>query len=79
MATQVKENRTIVLPISEEIYESFMSDISFARQIIDDVYLKSPELFPSNFSETTYIFKGKERVSKKQGLQQRRIKIGTFI
>ena len=79
MATKFTENKTIVLPILEENYDSFINDTSEAHRVIKNVHKESPELFPEALSEQGYILKGKDRVSKKIGIQLRRIKTGDEI
>lgn len=79
MATKIKQNRTIVLPISEESYSKFITDTQEAHRVISSCFAKSPELFPRDFTGSNYTLKGKDRVSKKQNIQLRRLKIGDHI
>ena len=52
-----------------------MKDSTKARELLDILYEDSPELFPPEMKQG-YQFNGKSRLSKKSGLQVRRIKIG---
>lgn len=53
-----------------------MDNLGEARRVITSLYSESPELFPNTMTGNNYQFKGKDRVSKKSGIQQRRILIG---
>ena len=75
MATKSKKNKTIVLPIPEKKYSEFVKSPSVAHEIIKENLKKRSELFPSAILEKGYILKGKDRMSKKIGIQLRRIKI----
>jgi hypothetical protein len=77
MAVKIKENRTIVLPIEEEKYELFINDIKAGHEIIKQIYEQYVEFFPLEMS-SGYMFNGKTRVSKKLGIQMRKIKIGNI-
>ena len=79
MATKSKKNKTIVLPIAEENYSAFIEDPSTAHEIVQDFLNRAPELFPSETLEKGYIFKGKDRVSQKMGIQLRRVQIAGEI
>lgn len=79
MATKSKKNKTIVLPIPEEKYSEFVKSASKAHEMIEDYMNSCPELFPSEIIESGYILKGKDRASKKLGVQLRRIQIGETI
>jgi len=75
MAVKIKQNRTLVLPIAENIYDLFLQDISIAHELVGATYEQSPELFPTQMAGG-YQFNGKSRKSKKTDLQMRKIKIG---
>jgi hypothetical protein len=77
MAVKNKENRTIVLPIEEEKYELFINDIKVGHEIIKAIYEEYAEFFPLEMS-SGYMFNGKTRISKKLGIQMRKIKIGNI-
>jgi hypothetical protein len=74
MALKGKQNRTIVINISETVYDSFMRDSQLAHQMVQEAFQKYPELFPPQMSQG-YVLNGKTRVSKKQAVQLRKIKI----
>ncbi len=74
MAHKDKENKTIVLPITETEYPLFLKDQACAHQIINNMLRSYPELFPAGVS-SGYCLNGKTRVSKKQGVQLRKIRI----
>ena len=74
MAFKDNENRTIVLPILESAYSIFMSDPARAHEIIGQYYRRFPELFPDQMS-MGYCLNGKTRLSKKTGIQMRKIRI----
>lgn len=75
MALKFKKNRTIVLSLSESAYELFMEDNSVAHNQIASDYCLNPELFPTEMSGG-YVLNGKTRLSKKLGIQMRKIKVG---
>ena len=75
MAAKDTQNRTIVMEIPENEYALFISDPKIARQSIDAYHISYPELFPVGMSKG-YILNGKTKVSKKSGLQMRKIKLG---
>ena len=79
MASKSKENKTIVLPISEEEYEEFINKPCKAHEVIIKYLNQYPELFPSAMIEKGYTLKGKDRISKKMGIQLRRIKVGKAL
>lgn len=79
MATKSKKSMTIVLPIEEEIYSDFVNNRVIAHQTIKGMIEKFPELFPAELAENGYSLYGKDEISKKLGIQLRRIKIGTKI
>lgn len=74
MALKGNENRTIVLPILESDYSFFMNDSIQAHAIISQYYMEFPELFPQQMSKG-YCLNGKTRLSKKTGIQMRKIRI----
>jgi len=69
-----KQHRTIVLNISEADYSAFMNDPQVAHRMIQRAFKEHPELFPCDMS-VGYKLNGKTRVSKKLGLQMRKIKV----
>lgn len=74
MALKDKQNRTIVLSITEVEYDSFMEDNKVAHKMIREAYAKYPELFPPEM-RWGYQLNGKTRKSKKMDLRMRRIEI----
>jgi hypothetical protein len=72
--TANKGYRTIRLPIAKKDYNNFVIDVKIARETIDNIYEKYPELFPSTFNKD-YVFHGRTPCSVKQGYQCRRIKL----
>lgn len=74
MALKGKQNRTIVIDISESIYDSFMQDSQVAHSQIQEAIEHHPELFPTRIA-AGYVLNGKTRVSKKMALQLRKIKV----
>jgi len=74
MALKIKKNRTIVLPLDEKTYNLFVNDLDTAHEIVQSYYSFSPAFFPKKMSEG-YMFNGKTRISKKLGIQMRKIKI----
>jgi hypothetical protein len=69
-----KIHRTIVLNFTDIDYTHFMEDQQFAHQFIQDAFLSHPELFPSEMSHG-YQLNGKTRLSKKLGIQMRKIRV----
>ena len=59
-----KNNKTIVLPIAEADYETFVENKELARCLIENLVLKHQELFPSEILERGFSLKGKDRISK---------------
>lgn len=57
----------------------FINNIAEAHRVIEFIYSESPELFPTSMTGKNYHFKGKDRISKKLGIQQRRILIGNQL
>lgn len=74
MAHKDKQNRTIVLPISETDYTKFVEDIPTAHQIIRQIYDQHPSIFPIEM-QSGYKLNGSTAVSKKTGYFLRRIDI----
>ena len=81
---QVKDNkkttmcdRIITLKISKEEYDEFETNISYARKVISEAFISTPELFPVSMGEA-YKFNGHARVSKKTGMRLRKIRTGGF-
>jgi len=75
MGLKSKQNRTIVLPISETIYGLFMTDNDFAHKIISNYIEEIPECFPISI-QNGYTLNGTTRKSKKVNLRMRKIKTG---
>ena len=73
--------KTIIINISEEDYPLFLSNIEYAREIIDTALKEDihEKIFPRGTAEVGYSFKGFERESKKQKFRKRRIKIGEVV
>ena len=74
MALKGKQNRTIVIKISESNYSSFMQEKQVAHQVIQGAFKRYPELFPVQMSKG-YMLNGRTRVSQKLGIQLRKIKV----
>jgi len=74
MALKSKQNRTIVLNFTEQMYNSFMESQEIAHSTIKKYYALYPELFPNEL-ESGYMLNGKTRISKKLGIQMRKIKV----
>lgn len=74
MASKIKKNCTIVLPLSENNYASFLNEGKIAHQTIREIWDRNPELFPSQMTEG-YVLNGKTRLSKKMNIQMRKIKV----
>lgn len=75
MPLQYSENRTIVLSIAATDYTRFMEDSHYAHKLIKAHQQQYPELFPSEMSTDGYCLNGKTRLSKKMGIQMRKIRI----
>lgn len=73
-----RQSKTIVLEIEEEIYSSYMEQTKIAHEILSYQIAKHPELFPDGIANG-YMLNGKTRVSKKLGIQMRKIKVGDAI
>lgn len=65
-------DRTLRIPITEEDYQRFMSDTAFARDMLNRIFQKTPELFPRAFGKG-YTFNGTTPASIKQGYRLRRL------
>ena len=74
-------SKTIILNITESDYDRFISDISYAKQVIDSALSEDThgKIFPQGTAKTGYSLKGFERFSKKQRIKKRRIQIGDEI
>ena len=59
MARKDRQNRTIVINISESKYASFMQDNQEAHQFIQEAFEKHPELFPAQMPQG-YVLNGKD-------------------
>ena len=77
MAPKNKQNRTIVLNFTEQMYSSFIEDRAIAHEVIKKQFNDYPELFPKGM-ENGYMLNGKTRLSKKLGIRMRKIKVGKF-
>ncbi len=73
--------RTIVLNILESDYPRFLTDLAYAREVIDQALAadRHEKLFPQGTSQVGYCFKGFDRTSKKQAWKLRRISIAGQI
>ncbi len=74
MALKDKQNRTIVLPISEAEYDIFLTNNTIAHEVIQSLYDQHPELFPLQMANG-YCLNGRDRMSKKMDIQLRKIEI----
>jgi len=74
MALKTKQNKTIVLEIEEEMYSSFMEHPEIAHEILSNHIAIHPELFPEGIANG-YMLNGKTRISKKLGIQMRKVQI----
>ena len=70
-----KWNHTIVLSFTESSYASFMKDTQTAHEMIRCELEIHLELFPPEIT-VGYKLNGKTRVSKKLGIQMRKIMVG---
>ena len=75
MGVKSKENRTIVINISEQEYPFFVQDQQIAHKIIKNQFALHPELFPKEMGSGNML-NGRTRKSKKLAMQMRKIKIG---
>lgn len=78
MAFKSNQNRTIVLPIAEKDYHSFVRDNSRAGDTLACLISTMPECFPVEI-HLGFQFNGRDRVSKKTGFVQRRIKVAGVV
>ena len=69
-----KGYRTIRLPLAESEYDRFLSDRSYAKARLDELYEDFPELFPDAFP-WGYALYGFTEPSIKQGIHCRRIRL----
>lgn len=68
-----RPNRTICLPIEKDQYEQAVKEPRRFRELLNDCFARTPELFPEDFAEG---FRFKDaRTSKKTGLMIRRIQL----
>jgi hypothetical protein len=63
--------RTICLPIAEDVYARIVNDSQEFRRTLDEAFRRAPELFPNDFGSGYQIKDG--RMSAKQGIRIRRI------
>lgn len=75
MALKYSENRTIVFSIAETDYTRFMEDSHYAHKLIKEQQEQYPALFPSEMATDGYCLNGKTRLSKKMGIQMRKIRV----
>jgi len=73
---KVRGNRTIRLPIQKHDDDNFVNDVKVARETVDNLYEKHPELFPATFNEG-YVFNGRTSSSVSPGYKCRRIKLNS--
>ncbi len=78
MALKDKQNRTIVLPISEAEYDIFLTNNTIAHEVIQSLYDQHPELFPLQMANG-YCLNGRDRMSKKMDIQLRKIEISGVL
>jgi len=78
MAFKSNQNRTIVLPIEEKDYNSFVTDNSTANNSLEYYINIMPECFPIDI-HLGFQLNGRDRVSKKTGFVQRRIKVSEIV
>ena len=72
------QSKTIVLEIEEGIYNSFMEQTVIAHEILSYQIAIHPELFPIGIADG-YMLNGRTRISKKLGIQMRKIKVGDSV
>ena len=78
MAFKSNQNRTIVLPIEEKNYQSFITNNSEANDSLEYYISIMPECFPLDI-HLGFQLNGRDRVSKKTGFVQRRIKVSGVV
>src|ERR687886_178438 len=71
VARSSRGHRTICLPVSEDAYARAVHDPAAFRDLLDEGFRTTPELFPPNFARGYELKDG--RMSVKQGLPFRRI------
>jgi hypothetical protein len=69
-----KGYRTIRLPLAESEYDRFLTDRSYAKDRLEELYEECAELFPGEFP-SGYTFFGYTESSMKQQLLCRRIRL----
>ena len=74
MALKSNQNRTIVIPLNENRYKSFMTDKEIAHEQIQMYIWEYPELFPNEIAQG-YMLNGYTRVSKKLDIRMRKIRV----
>jgi hypothetical protein len=78
MATVVhqptKGHRTLRLPLAEDEYAQFLSDNTFARARLEQLYGQYPELFPASFKQG-YVLYGLTALSVKLDVRCRRLRL----
>jgi hypothetical protein len=75
VAHQAKKGyRTLRLPIAEHDYELFVSDKTFARERLDQLYGQYPELFPASFDHGYELY-GFTALSTKLDMRCRRLRL----
>jgi hypothetical protein len=67
--------RTIRLPLSEHAYERFLSDRTYAKVRLQELYEDSPELFPVAFPRGSTLYGFTEPSWKQQQLRCRRLRL----
>lgn len=75
MTLEDSKKRTIPLIIDPSIYEEYMKDADYAHKIIKKSYQENSDLYPFCMSDG-YCLNGKTNLSKKTGLQMRKIRTG---
>lgn len=70
-----QSSRNIVVSFTEKSYSAFMKDRQLAHLIICNEFAGHPELFPEGMS-AGYKLNGKTRISRKLGIQMRKIVVG---
>ena len=71
-----KGYRTIRLPLAESEYDRFLSDRTYAKARLEELYEEFPEGFPEAFP-WGYAFCGFTEPSIKQEIRCRRIRLGS--
>jgi hypothetical protein len=74
-AHQVQKGyRTLRLPLAEHAYELFVSDKTFAKERVDQLYGQYPKLFPESF-DRSYALYGFTAWSRKLDMRCRRLRL----